>query len=190
MSDRWQEEWQPVVDAVGRDFADGTTTFGADRVELGTIRRFVEPLELDSPLHFDADTARSHGYADVIAPYTQALSYSIPAMWQPGEATLYQDPAPDAQPARSPINNDDMPLGPKTTGFFATDIELDFVRPVVVGERVGRRGHLLVSCTPKETSMGRGAFMTWQSELVTDDGDVIGYVRTGTYAYTPRGAQS
>lgn len=190
MTDTWQGEWQPLVDAVGRDFADGSTTFGADRVEAGTIRRYVEPLELDSPLHYDADVARAHGYADVIAPYTQAQSYSIPAMWRPGDATLYVDADPDAQPARSPINNDDMPLGPKTTGFFATDIELDFVRPLVVGERVGRRGHTLMSCTPKETSVGRGAFLTWQSELVTESGDVVGRIRTGTYAYTPREEES
>ena len=33
--------------------------------------------------------------------------------------------------------------------------------------------------------MGRGAFLTWESELVTDSGDVIARVRTGTYAYNP-----
>ena len=154
-------------------------------MEIGTIRRFVEPLEIDSPLHYDADIAREHGYPDVIAPYVQAMSYSIPAMWKPGDASLYRDPDADAQPLRSPINNQDMPLWPRTTGFFATDIELDFVRPLVVGERVGRRGNTLISCAPKETSMGRGAFLTWQSELVTFSGEVIAYVRTGTYAYTP-----
>jgi hypothetical protein len=113
------------------------------------------------------------------------MPFAVPAMWRPGDPPLYDDADPDAQPARSPINNQDMPLGPKTTGFFATDISIDFVRPPVVGERVGRRGQLLVSCSPKETSMGRGAFLTWQSELVSDSGDVLAYVRTGTYAYNP-----
>jgi hypothetical protein len=186
VTDTWEDEWQPLVEAVGRDFADGTTTYGADRVELGTIRRFVESLEIDSPLHFDAAVAQANGYADVIAPYSQLLSYSIPAMWQPGEATLYGDADADAQPARSPINNQDMPLGPKTTGFFATDIEIDFLRPAVVRERIGRRGHKLVACTPKQTSMGRGAFLTWQSELVTEAGEVVALLRTGTYVYVPR----
>ena len=101
---------------------------------------------------------------------------------------LYDSAERDAQPARSPINNEDMPLGPKTTGFFATDISMDFVRPVVVGERVGRRGQrLVVRARPKQTSMGRGAFMTWESELVTDRGEVVARVRTGTYAYNPSG---
>lgn len=185
MGGSWQDEWQPLVDAVGTDFGDDNMTFGADVVERGTIRRYIEPLEIDSPLHHDAEFARAHGYADVIAPYTAALPFSVPAMWRPGDPPLYSDPDPDAQPARSPINNQDMPLGPKTTGFFATDISIEFVRPLVVGERVGRRGQLLVSCSPKETSMGRGAFLTWQSEVVTDGGEVVAYVRTGTYAYNP-----
>lgn len=181
----WQDEWQPLVDAVGRQFGDDTITFGADAVELGTIRRYLEPLELGSPLHFDPQIARASGYPDVIAPYTQIMSYAVPAMWSPGEPTLYESADPDAQPARSPINNEDMPLGPRTTGFFATDISMEFVRPVVLGERIGRRGRKLVACSAKETSMGRGAFITWESELVSDRGDVVAYVRTGTYAYNP-----
>ncbi|HEX6522175.1 MAG TPA: MaoC family dehydratase N-terminal domain-containing protein [Streptosporangiaceae bacterium] len=185
MAENWQDEWQPLIDAVGTDFGDGATVWGADVVERGTIRRFIEPLELGSGLHYDPEVARAHGFPDVIAPYTAALSFSVPAMWQPGEPTLYDDPDPDAQPARSPINNQDMPLGPRTTGFFATDIAIEFIRPVVAGERVGRRGHRLVSCTPKQTSMGRGAFLTWESELVTDSGDVVARVRNGTYAYNP-----
>jgi hypothetical protein len=188
VTDSWQDEWRPVIDAVGRDFGDGETVWGADVVERGTIRRYVESLEIDSALHHDQAVARAHGHRDVIAPYTAALSFSLPAMWQPGEPALYDDPDPDAQPARSPINNQDMPLGPRTTGFFATDMAVDFVRPLTVGERVGRRGRTLVSCVPKETSMGRGAFLTWESELVTDTGEVIAKVRNGTYAYNPHPA--
>jgi hypothetical protein len=78
-----------------------------------------------------------------------------------------------------------MDLGPRTTGFFGTDIEVDFERPVVAGERIGRRGKRLLSCSPKETSVGRGAFLTWESEIVSDRGDVVGRIRIGTYAYVP-----
>ena len=66
---------------------------------------------------------------------------------------------------------------------------LDVLRPVTVGERVGRRGQRLISCTPKQTSMGRGAFLTWESELVTEPGEVVARVRTGTYAYNPAGPE-
>jgi acyl dehydratase len=181
----WKRDWQEVIDAAGQDFSDGKVHYGADAVEASAIRRYLEPLEFDCALHYDAGAAREHGYPDIIAPYTATMSWAMPAMWSPGDPPLFTDNARDAQPARSPINNQRFPLGPRTTGFFATDIELDFVRPVTLGERLGRRGHRLLSCTPKETAVGRGAFMKWESEVVDANGEVVMRMRTGTYAYHP-----
>ncbi|HYZ57115.1 MAG TPA: MaoC family dehydratase N-terminal domain-containing protein [Streptosporangiaceae bacterium] len=181
----WKQEWREVIDAEGTDFSDGQVHYGADPVEASTIRRYLEPLEFDCALHYDAKTARQHGYADIIAPYTATMQWAMPPMWSPGDPPLFTDDSRDAQPARSPIDNQDFPLGPKTTGYFATDMEMDFVRPVTVGERLGRRGHRLVSCTPKETTVGRGAFMKWESEIVDANGEVVMRMRTGTYAYQP-----
>jgi hypothetical protein len=183
---RWQEEWQPVIDAVGRDFDEGAVTWGADPVERGAIRRYLEPLEFDCALHTDPEVARAAGFADVTMPYTGVIGWTLPAMWQPGEQ-LFDTDDRDAQPVRSAINNQDMPLGPRTTGFFGTDIDVDFLRPVVAGERIGRRGKRLLSCTPKETGVGRGAFMKWESDVVTEIGEVVGRIRIGTYAYVPKG---
>jgi N-terminal half of MaoC dehydratase len=181
----WKQEWQEVIDATGRDFSDGRTRYGPDAVEAGAIRRYLEPLEFDCALHYEGEVARQHGYPDIIAPYTATMQWSMRAMWSPGDPPLFIDDARDAQPARSPINNRGFPLGPRTTGYFATDIELDFIRPVAVGERLGRRGYRLLSCSPKETSVGRGAFMTWESEIVDADGGVVMRMRAGTYAYQP-----
>ncbi len=181
----WKAEWQPVIDAVGRDFSSGQTVFGADPVERGAIRRYLEPLEFDCALHTDPEAARAAGFDDVTMPYTGVLTWTIPPMWRPGEV-LFDSDERDAQPVRTPINNQDMPLGPKTTGFFGTDIDIDFVRPVVAGERIGRRGNRLLSCVPKETSVGRGAFLKWESDGVTENGEVVARIRIGTYAYVPK----
>jgi hypothetical protein len=129
--------------------------------------------------------AREHGYPDVTMPYTGVIAWTLPAAWRPGE-TLFDSDDRDSQPVRSEINNADMPIGPKTTGFFGTDIELDFVRPVVAGERIGRRGRKLLSCSPKETAVGRGAFLMWESDIVTSEGEVVARLRVGTYAYVPK----
>jgi hypothetical protein len=181
----WREEWRPVVEAVGRDFSDGVTTWGADPVERGAIRRYLEPLEFDCALHTDPEAARRAGFDDVTMPYTGVIAWTLPPSWRPGR-TLFDSDDRNAQPVHSAINNEDMPIGPRTTGFFGTDIEVDFERPVVAGERIGRRGRRLVACTPKETAVGRGAFMTWESEIVTEAGEVVGRIRIGTYAYVPK----
>jgi hypothetical protein len=122
----------------------------------------------------------------VTAPYTSVLTFTIPAMWQPGQRLFTSDER-DAQPASSPINGDDLRVAPQLTGFFATDIEMDFIRPPTVGDHLSRRGNVLVSCQPKWISVGRGAFMTLESAVVTDEGEVIGRVRNTVFAYEPVG---
>ena len=39
---------------------------------------------------------------------------------------------------------------------------------------------------PKETSVGRGAFLKWESDVVTESGEVVARIRIGTYAYVPK----
>ena len=185
MTEQWVRDWDAMVALVGTDLSDGEIRWGADRVEPGTIRRYLEPIELGSPIHYDASVAREHGHPDIVAPATSVLAYTIPPMWQPGEPTLFDTAEPDAQPVRTPINNADPGPAPPTTGFFATDIEMDFLRPVHVGERLGTRGRRLLSCTPKQTRVGRGAFMTTESDIVSDAGDVVARMRTSVYAYNP-----
>lgn len=184
----WQDEWRPVVDSVGRDFLNGEVTWGGDPVEAGAVRRYLEPLELECPLHTDREVARAAGFDDVTMPYTGVMPWTLPAAWEPGQM-LFDSDDRDAQPVTSAINDSGLGIGPRTTGFFGTDVELDFLRPVVVGEWLGRRGKRLLSCQPKETSVGRGAFMTWESEVVSDrDGaepEVVARIRIGTYAYVP-----
>jgi hypothetical protein len=189
MTDDWKAAWKPVVDAVGRDFAPDRTRWGADPVEHGAIRRYLEPLELDCALHTDPEVARRHGFDDVTMPYTGVIAWTIEKAWAPGQ-TLFDSAERDAQPVHTPINNQEMTLGPETAGFIGTDVEIDFLRPVVAGERLGRRSNRLVSCRPKETSIGRGAFMTWESDVVTTTGEVVARIRIGTYAYVPKEAVS
>jgi|GEM_PF-773622 len=181
----WVRAWDPMVALVGSDLSDGRIRWGADVVEPGAVRRYLEPVELGSPIHYDAGAAREHGFDDVVAPATSLLSFALPAMWRPGEDTLFASDDRDAQPARTPINNAEPGPGPATTGFFATDIEIDFLRPVVVGERLGTRGRRLLSCVPRRTRVGRGAFSTFESDLVSDRGDVVARLRTSSYAYDP-----
>ena len=178
----WQDDWQPVIDAVGQDFG-GEPIQGADAVEQGLIRRFCEPLELGSPLHHDEAVAREHGYAGIVAPVSSVLVFSIPPMWRPGDAPLFTTAGRDDQPARSPVKPPSLPMAPPTTGYFATDIEFDFVQDIVVGDRLTRVGNTLLSCQPKETSVGRGAFTRWQWELKNQRGEVVARVRVGLYFY-------
>ena len=185
-ADDWTATWQPMLDAVGTDLSQGRIVRAADPIERSTVRRYLEPLEFDCALHYDVEVARRHGHPDVTAPYTSVLTFTIAPMWGPGQV-LFTSNERDAQPSSSPINGDDLRVAPHLTGFFATDIEMDFIRPPAVGEWLSRRGNVLLSCAPKWISVGRGAFMTLESEVVTEGGEVVGRVRNTVFAYEPVG---
>jgi len=144
----------------------------------------LEPLEFDCSLHYDLDVARRYGFTNITAPYTSILTFTIPPMWQPGKALFTSDER-DSQPAYSPINGNDLRVAPQLTGFFATDFEMDFLRPPMVGDHLSKRGNVLLSCVPKWVTVGRGAFITLQSEVITGDDEVIGKVRHTVFAYEP-----
>jgi hypothetical protein len=186
LDDAWMAVWEPMIARIGTDTTDGEVMWGADPIERSAVRRYLEPLELDCALHYDPEVARAHGYADVTAPYTSVLTFTIPAMWEPGQQLFTSDDR-DAQPAISPINGDSLRIAPEITGFFATDMEIDFLRPPVVGERLGRRGSVLTACEPKWTSVGRGAFLTLEAEICSDAGDVVARMRNTVFAYEPVG---
>jgi len=185
VSEDWMSEWQPLVEMVGEDLSDGSTTWGADRVEAGAIRRYLEPLELECETHTDPVAAQAYGFSDVTLPYTAILSWTLPPMWRPGEV-LFDSHQRNAQPVHSPIGGAELPSGPKVSGYFATGMEIDFIREVVAGERIGRRGRKLLSCVPKETKVGRGAFVQHESDVVTESGEVVAKIRVSTYSYQPR----
>lgn len=187
MDEDWTAAWQPLITAIGTDFGGETEAWGADAVEQSTIRRFLEPLEFDCPLHFDKATAEQYGYRDVLAPVSSLVPHALPPLWQPGQH-VFTSAERNAQPTYSPVALSGGPmqaLMPPSPGFFATDIELDYLQPVVLGDRLCMRGRKLLSCTPKETSVGRGAFLTLESEIINQRREVVARLRTGMYYYKP-----
>jgi N-terminal half of MaoC dehydratase len=185
MDEDWKQAWQPVVAAVGRDFGEGRLMTGADEVSAATIRRYLEPLEFDCALHYDTEVARAHGYADVIAPNTSIQTFSLPPMWQPGE-NIFKRAERNAQPEPSSLAGFRAPMEPPTTGYFATDYAVEYLLPVTVGDRLHRRGAKLAECLPRETKMGRGAFLTWESEICNQRNEVVARTRTTWLRYNPR----
>jgi len=183
MSEDWKEAWGPVIEMIGVEFG-GDQVPCADRVEASGIRRYIEPLEFDCPLHYDVDVARAHGHPDIIAPYTAAATFSMPPVWAPG-MTAFSSAERDAQPRKigGPAL---LPPGmPPISAHFATDVGIEYVRPVTVGDRLQRRGARLVACEPKETKVGRGAFLKIESTIVDETGEPVALVYSGLYAYNP-----
>ena len=181
----WEREWDATVAAIGTDYGGDRVVVAVDEVERGAIRRYCEVLELDCPLHYDDDAARSAGYRGIVAPASGiSQTWTREAHWRPGMPTRYPVLDPDAEVLREEVRFDGPPE-PATSLTFVTDLTIEHLRPVYVGDRLSRRGHRLVSVLPKETSIGRGAFLTYESEVRNQRGELVARSRNGGYHYTP-----
>jgi acyl dehydratase len=183
-SEDWAAAWQPMVDAVGTQFDPGPHAFSADVIEASAVRRYLEPLEFDCPLHWDRAVARAQGHPDILVPTSAIPTFAMAPMWQPGEK-LFDTADRNAAPAKTPISGVRTDLEPPTTGFFATNYDVEYLQPVYVGDRLLRRGAKLVACLPKETKVGRGAFLTWESEIVNQRFEVVARLQTTYLRYNP-----
>jgi acyl dehydratase len=180
----WQAAWHPVIAAVGTEFDPGPHEFVADVIEASAVRRYLEPLEFDCAIHVDADTARENGHPAIVVPASALPTFAMAPMWRPGER-LFTNDERNAQPAKTPVSGVRAPQEPATTGFFATNYDVEYLQPAYVGDRLLRRGARLVACLPKETKVGRGAFLTWQSEIVNQRIEVVARLQTSYFRYNP-----
>ena len=182
----WKKAWEPIIDSIGKDFSEGIEFLGADEVEKGAIRRFLEPLEFDCPLHYDKNVASKYGFKDIIAPYSSLFTWIIPPYWEPG-SILFTSDKRNAQPVSSPVAIMDNPVGnvenSLAPNYFVTELEIDYIIPIMVGDRLCRIGNILQSCVPKETKVGRGAFMVWESKIINQNREVVAKIITTTFNY-------
>lgn len=191
MTEPWVAEWDESIGAIGRDFSDGERQVAADDVERGAIRRYCEPLEFDCPLHYDGAVARSAGYRDVVAPVSGIASrWSRGSLWEPGMSTRYPSADRDSDMIRRAEARMTRVPGPRMPRTFATDVEIEYGVPVCVGDRLTSSGLRLVSVVPKETSVGRGAFVTTEGAIHNQRAELVATVRHGGFQYRPRPFES
>lgn len=186
MSKDWKAAWDPVIARIGKGdpLLEPSTGLLPDPVERGAIRKFLEPLEFDCALHYDPDVARAHGYPDVIAPCSSLLTFSLRPMWEPG-TVLFDSDDRNAQPERTSVKPVLPDFFPQVTGYFATDMEFEFLRPVTVGDVVTTQAGTLVDCVPKEIGIGRGAFVTSETLIVNQHGETLGRMTAVSFYYNP-----
>ncbi len=191
-SDAWQDAWQPLIDAIAHGTANvsaeqDTAPWGPDVVEAGAIRRWLDALEFDCPLHTDRSAALAQGFADIIAPATSLSAFTTGALRRVGER-LFTSAERNAQPPVHALRPPLPHMAPHVPGYFATDMEFDYLRPVAVGERLRRRTPQVVACVPKQTKVGRGAFITFEALTESSLGDVVLRSRYSLFCYEPHPA--
>lgn len=118
MQPDWKRAWQPMVERVGTDFCPGEQFWGADPIEASAVRRFVEPLEFDCPLHTDQHVAEQYGYGTSL-PRIAACSFGLRSRigtkrW----ARSLRAPAPMPNQSRARFKASCLTTNPSRPGTF------------------------------------------------------------------------
>jgi acyl dehydratase len=139
--------WAQAEAMVGSTIA---TLTGADAVCEGDIRRKLEVIGWDCPLHYDTAAAREHGYESIVSPVSMARVWAMPAYWRPGQPML------DDEPLSTPIPATAVPGEGDT--MIATGVRTEHMEPIYPSDRISATA-VLRSVTPKQTRVGPGAFL-------------------------------
>jgi hypothetical protein len=167
--------WEDTEGSLGEVIARLT---GPDEVNAADIRRRLEVLAWDCPLHYDDAVARAHGYRGVVAPTTMLMTWVMPPYWSPG------DPPPTLE---------DLPLYPSLglcrvpapgEAGFITSCETEYFEPVYRGDRITATS-VPTEVTRKTLSVGDGAFISVTTAYTNQAGVVVGVERIVVFRYTP-----
>jgi acyl dehydratase len=163
--------WEEAEAMVGRTIAH---LEGADPVSAADIRRKLEVLGFDSPLHTDPAWARDHGHPDVVSPASMARVWAMPAYWTPGE------PRPGTSPMTTPIAATAVPGEGDT--MIATRIRTRHLAPMYPGDRISATS-VLAAVTRKTTRVGDGAFITIETTYRNQRGEPVAIETSSLFRY-------
>ncbi len=151
---------------------------GADQVSLNDIRRKLEVYCFDCPLHYDEKVAQAHGYRTVVAPNAMTPLWSLPPYWAPGE------PAPFAPGLRERTGARRMEVPTSYPKGFNAASEWEAFEPLYPGDRL-HGSWKLVKIDPKTTRLGEGVFLTYETSLSKQTGELVMVSRNTQYRYQP-----
>ncbi len=177
-------DWTATREFVGRDIMLEPKA-GIDAVERSAIRRQMEVLEMDCPLHIDDAVAQKHGYDAVFAPLHMIQTFQTASMWEPGLGTIWPTDDPHFTNSGTGRAGRAMDVPSPGTAGFVTDLEVEFLKPLYLGERVAQVSQTLLEVNPRKTRVGDGAFLTYESMFENQDGVSVGRQKMVSYTYIP-----
>jgi acyl dehydratase len=166
-----QGTWADAEALVGQTIG---TVEGVDPVSVSDIRRRLEVLGWDCPLHYDDEFAREHGYEQVVSPVTMTRTWSLPSYWEPGKPRIEDEELTTPLAAASvPGEGDTM---------IATGLRTEYGAPAYPGDRISATA-VLRGVTPKTTRVGPGAFIVVETTYRNQRDEVVAVETTTLFRY-------
>jgi 3-methylfumaryl-CoA hydratase len=152
---------------------------GVDEVTLNDIRRKLEVYCFDCPLHYDPEVAQAHGYRTVVAPVAMTSLWGVVPYWTPGEPPPF---APGRRERNGTRRRNEVPE-PYSRGFNAAS-EWETYEPLYPGDRL-KISSKLIKLEPKVTRLGQGVFITSESRVTKQTGELVMISHGTGFRYDP-----
>ncbi len=156
--------WEETESFLGNVIA---VSKGADAVEYGSIRKWLESKQFHPPIHLNKQAAEQAGYRDVVAPRTMAFTYGLPAYFS--EDSPLEQSGDSATQIPVPVIFD---LPAPCIRSFATSVDIEFFADMYVGDRITCT-HRLTDISYKTLKVGSGAFLTQEDSYTNQNDELI-----------------
>jgi uncharacterized OB-fold protein/acyl dehydratase len=156
----------------------GKPTTARDVVNVPMIRRWCEAMGEENPIYVDDDAARAEGFAGPVSPPAMMEVWTM-ARYRPGGRL------PDEGiPVLSLFDQAGY------TGVVATNIEQEYDRYLVEGDRVSYTAVVDDVSEEKRTGLGIGHFVTIRYEFTDQNGAPVGRMLFRVLKFKPNLAQA
>jgi uncharacterized OB-fold protein/acyl dehydratase len=164
---------------VGR--MSGPPATAPDEVNQAMIRHWVEAVGDENPVYTDEKAAIASGFPGVIAPATMLQAWIMRGY----KASF------DAPGDRTPSPHDELMTLLDSEGFtsvVATDCEQEYLRPLVIGDRLSATSLIESISPPKKTALGEGHFFSTLLEFTDQNGQLVATMKFRILKFRPAAA--
>ncbi|HEY9036306.1 MAG TPA: MaoC family dehydratase N-terminal domain-containing protein [Pseudomonadales bacterium] len=165
---------------VGEKLNTHGTNTAPDPVNMPMIRHWIDAFDDRNPVYEDKAVAEKTRFKGLIAPPAMMQTWAMPrpiikGIGERGGAAQALDP--------------DTPLGVLDrvgfVGILATNSELEFDRPLRVGDELHSDVILDAVSPRKKTGLGQGYFVTWVQEYLDQHSKPVGRQKFSVLKFDP-----
>lgn len=155
-------------------------------VNAPMIRNWVEAHDDQNPVYVDAGAAAATGRSSVVCPPAMVSTWVMAGYRRHRESRRSRAAGETESFAYSRMLGELDDAG--YTSVVATDVEQDYHRELVPGDRITCHFTIESVSGPKTTGLGRGRFITLLKRYVDADGETVVDERFRLLRFQPRGA--
>jgi acyl dehydratase len=154
---------------IGKSMSPTGPAKAPDEVNVPMIRHWVDAFDDRNPIYLDPEATAKTRFGEIVAPPAMMMTWTFPRPRIEGIAE--RGGTPDEIPEDHPITILDRA---GYVGTLATNSELTFERYLHPGDHLVSDIRFESISNRKQTSLGKGYFVTWATIYTDQHGEVVG----------------